>query len=58
MLKKELDERKSKRFHYRCPNCFRNFIRSDGNGDWFCGKCGEGLEVKEIINEKEYSQTP
>jgi len=32
-------------WRYVCPHCLRTFLANEYNEDWFCWKCGQGLEV-------------
>lgn len=32
-------------YRYVCPHCLRTFVTVDYTEEWFCWKCGQGLEV-------------
>lgn len=32
-------------YRYVCPKCLRTFLSKEYHEDWFCWKCGQGLEV-------------
>jgi rRNA maturation endonuclease Nob1 len=42
-------------WRYVCPNCLRTFLSEEYTEEWFCWRCGQGLEVipKNIEDEKE-----
>ena len=38
-------KKRDKYWRYVCPHCLRTFVSTEYHEDWFCWKCGQGLDV-------------